>query len=248
LRRINRDHQLADVVDSELSENPIGLDYYYLKISMSSNGANRAPGNSEGFPPLYFNIKTVAGGPDVTGTYNLPYSLITPKVTTITPLGTNLISQVRTISATSISGNQQSFVDEGYKQITLFDKNYFETQRMVASPLNESVLLDSQTYPGQKSFTMLFSLISTNTRLSPVIDLDNASVVFTSNRVNNPITNYATDFRVNSVDQDPNRFIYVSKNVILENPATSLQVILDAYVSNYNDIRVFYALKSRHKT
>jgi hypothetical protein len=242
LRRINKEHQLANVVSSELSESAIGLDYYYVKVLMNANGTNRAPANAEGFPPLYFNEKTVAGGPDVTGSYNLPFSLITPKVTTITPLGTNLITQARTISASSVSGSEQSFTDEGYKQVTLFDKNYFDSQRMVASSLNESLLLDSDSFPGKKSFTMLFNLISTDKRLSPVIDLDNASVVFTSNRVNQPITNYANDFRVNGIEDDPNRFIYVSKNVILENPATSLQVILDGYISNKNDVRVFYAL------
>jgi hypothetical protein len=241
LRRINTSHQLANVISSDIDD-PIGLDYYYIRILMNTNGTNRAPGNVEGYSPLYFNQSKSAGGPDVKGTYNLPYSLITPKITTITPTGTNIISQVRTISATSISGNQQSFIDEGYQQVTLFDKNYFDSQRMIASKVNESNILDSEIFPGQKSFSMIMNLISSDSRLSPVVDLDNASVVYTMNRVNRPITNYSADFRVNGTENDPNRFFYVSKNVILENPATSLQVILDAYVSNYNDIRVFYSL------
>ena len=242
LRRINRQHQLANVTQSDLEESAIGLDYYYVKVLMNANGTNRAPSNASGFPPLYFNERTVAGGPDVKGTYNLPFSLITPKVTTITPLGTNLISQVRTISSASVSGNQESFTDQGYQTVTLFEKNYMDGQRMVASSNNESILLDSEVFPGNKSFTMLFNLLTSSNRISPAIDLDNASVVFTSNRVNRPITNYASDFRVNGIENDPNRFIYVTKNVTLESPATSLQVILDGYVSNNNDIRVFYSL------
>jgi hypothetical protein len=163
------------------------------------------------------------------------------------PTGTNLISQVRTVSASSISGSQQSYLDEGYRQVNLFSKNYFDSLRMIASPLNESIYLNSDQFPGNKSFTMLFNLSTFDTRLSPAIDLDNASVVFTSNRVNNPVTNYAADFRVNGVEEDPNSFVYVSKNIVLENPATSLQVILDAYVSNNNDLRVFYALNQNTK-
>ena len=62
------------------------------------------------------------------------------------------------------------------------------------------------------------------------------------NRISRPVTDYVADFRVNGTEDDPNRFTYVSKNVTLENPATSLQVLLDGYVSNYSDIRVFYAL------
>ena len=48
--------------------------------------------------------------------------------------------------------------------------------------------------------------------------------------------------KVNTTTDDPNRFFYVTKNIVLENPATSIQVFLDAYVSTYNDVRVFYAL------
>jgi hypothetical protein len=247
LRRINRQHLLSNVDASDLVEAPIGLDYYYIKVQMNVGGVNRAPGNADGFPPLYFNERTVGGGPNVTGTYNLPFSLITPKVTTITPTATNLITQVRTISASSISGNQQSYLDEGYEQVNLFSKNYFDSQRMIPSPLNESLYLNSDQFPGQKSFSMLFSMFTSDERLSPAIDLDNASVVFTSNRIDRPVTNYASDFRVNGTENDPNSFAYVSKNIILENPATSLQVILDAYISNNNDIRLFYALNQDTK-
>mgnify|MGYP001160002957 FL=1 len=242
LRRINTEHLLANVNASELDEAPIGLDYYYVKIQMNTNGVNRAPANGFGFPSLYFRESKLGGGPFVKGSYNLPFSLITPKVTTITPLGTNLISQARTISAASVSGNQESYLDKGFKQVTLFDKNYFDDLMMVASPLNESIQLNADTFPGKKSFSMNFTLLTSNRRISPVIDLDNAAIVFTSNRVNRPITDYAGNFRVNGVSEDPDRFIYVSKNVELENPATSLQVLLDAYVSNFGDIRVFYAL------
>ena len=242
LRRINTEHQLANVNTSELEEAPIGLDYYYVKVQMNANGINRAPANAAGFPPLYFTESKLAGGPFVKGSYNLPFSLITPKVTTITPLGTNLISQARTISAASVSGSQESYLDKGFKQVTLFDKNYFDDLMMVASPQNEALQLNADTFPGKKSFAMNFTLLSSDPRISPVIDLDNASVVFTSNRVNRPVTDYAGNFKVNGVSEDPDRFIYVSKNIELENPATSLQVLLDAYVSNFGDIRVFYAL------
>ena len=185
--------------------------------------------------------KKVAGGPDVKSTFNLPFHLITPRVTNITPLGTTLIPQVRTVSASSISGNQENMIDKGFQKVNLFEPNYFDSLRMVAAR-NEELLLDSDLFPGDRSFSMLFNLVTTDTRLSPAIDLDNASVVYTSNRVNQPITNYADDFRVSGTVDDPNRFIYVSKNITLENPATSLQVLFDGYCSTRNDIRVFFAL------
>jgi|TARA_R100000030_G_scaffold61725_1_gene46697 hypothetical protein len=242
LRRINREHQLANVVESELDEPAIGLDYYYVKVLMNANGTNRAPANSEGFPPLYFNDKKVAGGPLVQSTHNIPFHMIIPRITNITPLGTNLISQVRTVSASSVSGNQENMVDQGFQEVNLFEPNYFDSLRMLASGRNEELLLNSDLFPGKRSFTLTCDLTTVDTRLSPAIDLDNASVVFTSNRINQPITNYAGDFKVSGTIDDPNRFVYVSKNIRLENPATSLQVLFDAYCSTKNDIRVFFAL------
>ena len=89
---------------------------------------------------------------------------------------------------------------------------------------------------------MNFNLGSIDSRLSPAIDLNNSAVIFTSNRTNRPVTDYANSLAVNTITDDPNRFIYVTKKIDLENPATSLQVILDGYVSTYNDVRLFYSL------
>ena len=86
------------------------------------------------------------------------------------------------------------------------------------------------------------NLSTIDNRVSPAVDLDNASVLFINNRINSAVTNYATDFRVNTFENDPSRFIYVTKNIALENPATSLQVLLDAYIHESSDIRVFFAL------
>ena len=51
-----------------------------------------------------------------------------------------------------------------------------------------------------------------------------------------------SDLRVNTVREDPDRFFYITKNIILENPATSLEVIIDGYVPDVCDLRVFYAV------
>ena len=40
---------------------------------------------------------------------------------------------------------------------------------------------------------------------------------------------------------DPNAFVYITKEFTLENPATSLKVLLNANVTAYADVRCFYA-------
>ena len=129
---------------------------------------------------------------------------------------------------------------------SLFQTVTFYSPRMVVtSNLNEGLLLNNDLFLGNKSMTFTQDLVTGDSRISPAIDLNDTSVIFTNNRINQPVTNYATDPRVNTIDDDPNRFVYVTKNIVLENPINSLQVQLDIYVSNFNDIRVFYAIESR---
>ena len=87
-------------------------------------------------------------------------------------------------------------------------------------------------------------MVTTDSRISPVIDGQRVSTILSSNRVNDVITNIATDSRVNGVFTDPTACQYISKEIVLENPATSLKVILDAHINNYSDIRVLYAISN----
>ena len=41
--------------------------------------------------------------------------------------------------------------------------------------------------------------------------------------------------------EDPNAFQYITKEMQLENPATSIKILLNANVTPYSDVRCFYA-------
>ena len=235
LRRINTNHNLNEVT----VDDPITLDTYYVKIDMASNGENRT-GAAGSLPSLHFNSTKSSGGVNAKATYNIPFEEVIPSFNVIAPTATNVTAAIRTVSGTSIDGIESSFVDKGFQDITINQPNYFDSPRIVASRINEETYLGS--LPGYKSLTVNMSLSTGNPKLSPMIDLDQASCKFITNRVNSPIDNFATNYKVKGVPDDPCRFFYVSKNIALENPSTSLKVILDAYVNNSNDLRVFYAL------
>ena len=63
--------------------------------------------------------------------------------------------------------------------------------------------------------------------------------------MNNVIGNYATDSRVNSIDTDPTACQYITKELILENSATSLKITVDAHINLDSDIRAFYAISDK---
>jgi hypothetical protein len=88
-------------------------------------------------------------------------------------------------------------------------------------------------------------LDTVDSRLSPVIDTQRVSTILTSNRVNNVVSNYATDSRVNTIDQDPTAFQYISKEINLENGASSIKILLNAHINQYCDIRALYAISDK---
>ena len=247
--RINKVHRL----ESATIDNPVGLDYYTLRIDQDefTSGdleiTNRTP-SSTLKPALYFEDSKFDGGFEVSSTQNMQFELLTPLIETFTPNQTNVSGQIRTVTGKSISGNEESFVDQSYSSITLGEYNYFQTPRLVCSSINENNLLSE--LPGNKSLNILLTLTTNDSKLSPCIDLTRTSVVTTSNRINKIVgdNEYPGDNRVNSLVRDQNAFLYVTKSIKLQNPATSLKLYVSADINIYSDIRALYAIDNKENS
>lgn len=238
LRRINKTHNLSDV-DSTILD-PIGVNHYYVKIDMSLNGIDRSV--NTGYGKLKFNRTKQVGGLNGKATYNIPFEAIIPNIKQIAPTGTSIKSAIRTVSGTSLGGNEVSFVDRGLQDITNSRLNYFDSPRVIASKINETNYITD--LPGNKSLNVNAFMATSDARISPSIDLSNNSLVLISNRVNSPITDYANDPRVNSISDDPNLFTYVSNQISLESPASSIKILLDAYMHNDSDLRALFSIEN----
>mgnify|MGYP003113096175 CR=1 FL=1 len=236
LRRINTNHNLADATVTD----PIGLDYYTIKIDTSKNGVDRSA--SASLPQLHFNETKSTGGTGILPTENVPFEIVTPIVENITPVGTNLTAKIRTVSGNSVDGTEVPFQDQGFEDISLISDNYMDSPRIVASRINETTSLAG--LPKNKSFTLSLDMTTNNPNLSPIVDLDRIAVILTSNRVDNPITDYSSDPRTSTVIDDPNSFVYASKPVTLETPATSIKIYMTGHINVFSDIRAFYAISN----
>ena len=234
LRRINTDHNLANAT----VDDPRGLDYFNIKVDMSANGLDRSVGTS--LPILHFNGKKSTGGSDILSTENIPFEIVTPIVQNVTMQGTNLTAQIRTITGSSVDGSETPFEDQGFEDISLEGDNYMSSPRIIASRVNETTSLPN--LPDNKSFTMNLAFYGANVHVSPIVDLDRIGVILTSNRVNNPISNWITDNRVNTLRDDPNAFVYASKPVTLESGATGIKIHMEGHINLTSDIRAFYAI------
>jgi hypothetical protein len=234
LSRINTTHDISDF--------GLDTDSYYIEIDRSSNGVNRNSDNTPaGYPQLSFTNELNYGGDSVFASENIQYDSIIPFYRIISPTDlTSVSAKIRTVSGTSVSGDEVSFDDLGYENIQLNSLNQLSSTRIVCSKVNENTYLTA--LPRSKSFTTAITLQTTDKYLSPQIFLDGSFTDFHSNRINSPISNYSTDNRVNSLIDDPHTSVYVSNEVRLSQPATSLKVIVSAYRHSSADFRVLYSL------
>jgi len=223
LREINKEHSFADVTNNITEK--IGLDHYYLKLGGTKD----------------FTSHSLGGGVNARATQNVQFECLTPNIKHMMPDTTTVSASVRTTSGTSISGNETSFEDRGFQPVSLSGETKFSDPRIIASRVNEQDKLAG--LPGAKSFTLDMTLSTTNENVSPIVDVFDSNITVKTQRVNAPITNYITDRRSNTLLEDPHAFSYVTSVIGLENPATSLKVILAAFKPGTSDIRVLYRLR-----
>ncbi len=238
--------EVASVSGIGITE-PIGLDDYHVVFDRSTNGKDRSVDTATE-PQLSFNSASFAGGSNVRATQNILYGALVPRYDIFTPVGidgsiTRADASIRTVTGTSIDGNEGSFVDNGYENVQLNTYNSLDTVRLVSSKVNEDQYLTS--LPSNKSFTTKIDFSTNNENISPIIRLSSGSETeFINHRLNSPVAldSFNLDVRPNRIVGDPHAAIYVSNPIRLSKPATSLKVLLTAFRPASSDFRVLYIL------
>jgi hypothetical protein len=218
------------------------MDGYYVEIDRNSNGIVRSIDFTLiNIPQVSFNEESSVGSDTVHATENIQYDAIIPSYNIITPGSTTSVNgAIRSISGTSVSGNEVSFTDLGFEPIELNRLNKLNSTRIVASKINELTYLNSIVR--NKSFATSLTLTTTDPNLSPMIFSDTAFTEYRSNRINAPVGDYVKDSSTNTLIFDRHAAHYVSNSVRLKQPATSLKVILSACRPDSTDFRVLYRL------
>ena len=222
--------------DSILTESG-NVDNYYLQIDRGTSSRNN--GNTM----LCFTDERGIGGNNVGVSQNHQFSSLSAQFNVITPgKGTRVATSVRTVSGTSAGGNEVSFLDQGFEPTILNETTFFPTPRLVASKVNEALRL--QNLPRRKSLALKVDMSTTDKNLSPVLDIKNSTFILGRNKINSPISDYATDSETNELSGDPHGSIFVSKKVNLSQPATSIKAFVAANRQPEADFRVYYRLFS----
>nr|BAR35960.1 VrlC protein [uncultured Mediterranean phage uvMED] len=221
---------LTEINKTHTSISNIGIDSYVITVS-STPSVSGTSGVAE------------VGGTAVYASENYRFELMQSAISTLELNGTQIDASIRSTSATSPSGNETSFTTisaANAKPFPLGENFTFETTRMVASQINETNELS-----GAKSMFINLSMISRNQNLSPVIDLNRASMNLVANRINDIDTSSdvfpTTDFNASTEpDGDNNVAVYLTKSIALENPATSIRCFFAAAKKSSSEIKVLF--------
>lgn len=141
-----------------------GIDFYNI-TSPSKAGSN-----------------TIGGGDFVLATYNRKYEKLYAQVPFLQLEGTKIDTFVKTTNIVPVDSNTQNYTSysiSDYEKTFLNEQHYFGNQKVVASRINQTLNnIDN-------SLEYKINLSSSDSKLSPVIDLNAASVKTISNRVEN---------------------------------------------------------------
>ena len=185
------------------------------------------------------------GGSSVTATENAIIDYFKTIIGAMELPNTSISSKIRPTTATSPSGSQTSFTTLTSANARTFplNENYkFAAPHMACSSINETNELS-----GFKSCFVDLTLNTTSESVSPVIDLQRATLLAVANRLDNidsssdvyPTTEF---FASTEPDGDNNSAIYLTKQIALENPATALKVMFAGHRPSTSEIKVMFKI------
>jgi len=171
------------------------------------------------------NISVDGGGLDVTNTTNYQYDVLFPYLETLTPQDTSIDVKMKQTTGKSFAGAETPYIkDNNYLNVTLKEDNYLDAPRVVTN-----------AGKGKKSAQMEITMASSNDYVSPVIDLQRASLSLIGNRIDNQAQSPAAGFNVPSLFTPETDHLrgsmlskHITKPVSLLSDAVGLKVLLSA--------------------
>jgi hypothetical protein len=182
------------------------------------------------------------GSNAVTATQNRSYDVLNLSIQTMTVAGTNLSYSMRPTTGKSISGGESEFQltsSASSENVIAGDNIYFTAPQMVASSINET-----NEMGGSKSLFVNCTMQTSNTKLSPVIDLQRCSAFAIQNRLNKPQSgdvDYIPDTENVGTSSAAS---YLTKPVVLENLSTAIDVRLTSNIRSTSSVEVYYRTTS----
>jgi len=179
------------------------------------------------------------GGSAVTATQNVAFEVLQPQIGFMHPEDSTMTHKITTTSKRSIHGAETSYTAQTEKEITPNDNFYFTAQQQVASPINETT-----HFSGNKSLTYKIEMSTGNQNLSPVVDTARTNLIAITNRLDNASVSNTTGFEAETEPTGGSASAkYLTKEILLDNPATALDVRISANNFPTSAIKVLYKIR-----
>jgi hypothetical protein len=171
------------------------------------------------------------GGASVLAYGNVQYDLLLLSAQELNFSGTNTSYSLKTTSGKSINGSETPYItDSVFTQITNNENIYLPHTAIIANAINASTNMSNNP-----SIYMQVTMQSSNSALSPVIDMSRVSTALIRNKVNSPTTNNETVASGSSTYSK-----YVTTPIQLANAANNIHVLFGYTMPPGCNILVYY--------
>ena len=191
-------------------------------------------------------LTSSVGGTVVLNSQNIPFEEVWPYIETNIPQSTAIAVSGKFISGKSAAGSEIPYTqDPSFSPLALRNRNVFSVPKVIAADYIETTNLPA----GEKSATIKVDLTTNSSYVSPVIDMQRASLWLTHNRIDNAdsagsgITNINTPFNfIPETDKTGGTIIakHITRPVTLAEAAVGLKIILGANRPSVADFEVYY--------
>ena len=186
------------------------------------------------------------GGGKCNGSTNPTFDLVWPTIQTMKVPTTNITMSAKfTTNSSLVDSSSGRFIqDNVFTLIQNQKNNYFNAPRCIINPNEESTELS--TYSHSKSAIVQMSMTSTDSKVSPVIDMQRAGLAMIGNMIDKQDSASTDGFNV-PLSYFPETTIagsslakHVTQEVTLEETAKGIKVILAANKPPEADFKVYY--------
>tara|TARA_Y200000002_G_scaffold382478_1_gene399687 strand:- start:221 stop:1792 length:1572 start_codon:yes stop_codon:yes gene_type:complete len=184
------------------------------------------------------------GGLNILADRNLPFSLAYPNITTLNPKTTFIEAGMKATTGKSFAGSETAFQKASdFEAIKLNENNIASKVYIVANDSSENANLGS----GNKSLDLQLKLSTADSNVSPMIDLQRASMSLVSNVIDKQDSSATSGFNVpiNFVNETSplngsTAAKHLTKVITLASDAVGLRVLLDANVPDTCDFQLYF--------
>ena len=187
------------------------------------------------------------GGSGVRITENRHMDVMYPVISNITVPGTSVRYFAKTVSNKSINGSETGGIMDTARFEILPNRTFtFADPRAIYSDVNGALLSGSNRFGTNKTFQIEVELSSTQSHLSPVIDMNRTSVHTIQNRIGNSGSASSGELLARGGSELAR---YITRKIQLQEEADVFNVFLNAHKPTGSDILLYYrALGQNSKT